>query len=162
MKKNFNNSFKRVITSIVILLTVCSTNIALVNAEGNLSLDLSPFGIEIGGDGSGKANIKVPSGNLANGAYSNNSIKDSGTDQVIVDTSNKVFSVLKRISGFVLAISIVALTGLFTWYLIKLGGTSDNESSREKVLVGLKWIALSLAVLGSVFVLFGYLISIIK
>lgn len=161
MKKNFDERFKKVIASIAILITVCITNMTFVYAENSFSLNLNPFGINIGGDGSGKVNITGPSGNLISGAYSNNSTKNSGTDQIVVDTANKVFLVLKKISGFILSISIVILTGLFTWYLIRLGGTSDNESSREKVLVALKWISLSLAILGSVYILFGYLISIV-
>lgn len=150
----------------LLLSIACSYSSAF--ALGSLQIDLSPFGVELSGNGDGSATIKTPTGNLINGAYNSNTVKSDTTDssgnvdKVITTTANKLFKIIKRISGLLLAIGIIFLTGGTVVYLIKLGGSSDNGIERAKALDALKYLAISLAILGSVYTIFGYLISILK
>ena len=65
-------------------------------------------------------------------------------------------------SNFLLAVAIIGLILAFTIYLIKLGAAGDNERARIVALNALKWITISLAIAGSLYTIFGWLIAILR
>lgn len=146
-----------------------------VNGIDGLDLDFSKFlggtgsSFSIKGNGDGSLSFALPSGNISKGAYSGSSDKSrvtngNGTqiDTVIINTTNSLINQVIAIIGVLVGICIIILIGAFVINLIKLGGSSENQKNRQEALNSLGWVAISLAILGSLGAVFGIFISIFR